>query len=232
MPSSDLGRFRPYWSFVDPAGSVPVDPNAEATVAGCAIAAAGEAAAARDRLRPDQLYSPILWQIIEAAADLPVEVVDDGARWSAAVDALDAGDVLSGCAARIEAIAAAIDVPASLLRGLVHGRLTEADTTGWFAQRVAAAATARARIRVLLDDIEGLGVDVDRLHHVDPVPAVLALAQRCAEALGVEVARGDGSGADVALDRLIEVAETCGVPTADARHVVSAAFARGGKGEP
>lgn len=226
-----LDRYRAYWSPVDPAGVIVTDRSAEVTVAASAVRSHAGATAALGRLGAGQFHDGRLWQVTEAAADLPGGLTDDPALWDEpdALMEMDLGLLVAGCHARAHWVARATGYQVSWVAEVVGGRLADGDTTGWYAARVAAAAEARRLVRAELAVLERLGVDTSALTLPDTTSHLLDLVALAARAVGREVALGDLSGASAAVEHLLGITEHLGVPREEAREVIAGHYATGGR---
>lgn len=224
---TDLDRYAPFWRRLC-RGVLVVDEVAETTVAGCALASHAAAVDAVRRLEGSDFYDGRLWEVIRAACTLG-PVTDEADAWAEALDCRDVALVVHGARTRITLVAQRTGLAQAWLRQLVLGRCVDADRSGWFAERVAAAAVARARVRPALDALAGLGVDVSVLHSEDPTPIVSSLLVSAAAQIGREVASGDYEGAEAAIAVLGEVLEVLGIDAAEARQAIATAYYQGGR---
>lgn len=187
----------PPFTYADAARLVPVDVQAEESLAGWAIVDAGIADRVIDEFNDDDFHDRRCWQVIEAAAATPA--LGDGDKEWADAQRLGHGLVSHGCAARADTIANGTGIEWAWLAQLVERRSAE----DWhrLVQRVVAASDRRLVNRELVAQLERNNVDVRWLTDLDAIvgdaqAAVLAVAQ----AVGLYLFHG---GAEA------EVADTC-----------------------
>jgi hypothetical protein len=138
---------------------LPVDPQAELTVAGCAVVWPEDAAKARSLIPQADVHDQRLWHLIVAAAGLPAYLRDGPEHLRRAIETRDTLLLSYCCEARVDALVD-LGYERSWLVGLVVNRSAEHDANGYFADRIRKAARARREVQAHMVALAGLGVDV------------------------------------------------------------------------
>jgi hypothetical protein len=195
------------YTFMDESRLIPVDVDAEESLAGLAIVSGEQAGRLLTAVTPLDFHDGRCWQVIEAAGAVAPEVADGYEEWAEATEMGDHAMVVFGCAARVAAIATATVIEASWLRYLVTVRSVQPVAT--LLRRLAEAKEARRRNADLLVDLDRNGVDTAALTEADARrQEIRNVIEEAARALGRLLA----GHADVELiDALIQLGRVVGV---------------------
>ena len=210
----------PRWDYHDAAHLIPVDRQAERTVAGLAVVSGTQARLVAALTTPDSFHDRALYEIVLVAA----EILNDGDGPGEWADVAEHGDhrlVVHGAQARATAIASTPGIELSYVTQLVveRGAMVFDDA---LAGRLEDVALTRAEIAGLVERLAGLGVDVGWLTELDARLAAIAGALlAAATGLGALI-NGDGPEADV-IDALLDAGRYVGVGRDEIAQAVLAA---------
>jgi hypothetical protein len=209
------------WIYHDAAKLIPVDLDAERTVAGIAIVSGTQARAIVEATAPKSFHDQQLNEIVMVAAELPVDLVDGADQWARAEAEGDHRLVAQGAEVRANAIATITGIELSFIIKLAVGRSAIRFTDG-LRERLDHAALARDANARMVARLEQNGVDVGWLTELDDRLNSIAMALLAA-ATGVgALIGGEGSEADV-IDALLQAGLYVGVGRDEIAEAVLAA---------